>query len=69
MLAELKVEPSWCFCHRSTEINFVGGDKPVAKCKPLDDEVVVAYLDSLTELVKAVGIADSLGLSLEDIEI
>ena len=41
----------------------------MAKCKPLDDEVVVAYLDSLTELVKAVGIADSLGLSLEDIEI
>ena len=41
------------------------GDKEAEKCKKIDDDVV-AYKKALTDLVKAVSIADSLGKTLGD---
>lgn len=41
------------------------GDKEAEKCKKIDDDVV-AYKKALTDLVKAVSIADFLGKTLGD---
>ena len=49
------------------EINFMGGDKPPEKLKAISNSDVIAYGESLQELVKAVGVADCLGMDLEDI--
>lgn len=48
------------------QINFVGGDKPVDKLKDMHGEEVSAYQEALTELVKAVGVADLLGKTFGD---
>ena len=44
----------------------MGGDKEAEKCKKIDDDEVVAFRSALTDLVKAVSIADFLGKSQED---
>ena len=47
------------------QVNFMG-DKEAEKCKKIDDDEVVAYKKALTDLVKAVSIADFLGKTLGD---
>ena len=42
------------------------GDKEAEKCKKIDGDEVVAYKKALTDLVKAVSIADFLGKTLGD---
>ena len=56
-------QPTFC----PTEINFIGGDKPPEKLKAISNSEVIAYGESLQELVKAVGVADCLGMGLDDI--
>ena len=59
----LHTQPTSC----PAEINFMGGDKPPEKLKAISNSDVSAYGVSLQELVKAVGVADCLGVHLDDI--
>lgn len=48
------------------EVEFVGGDKAKEDCKEVSDQDVQDYVGALRDLVKAVGIVHSLGLTPED---
>ncbi|CAK9084998.1 unnamed protein product [Durusdinium trenchii] len=47
-------------------VEFLGGDKPAKELKDVEDATVSAYKEALTDLVKAISIADTAGKSLKD---
>lgn len=51
-----------------TQIIFVGGDKRADQLKSMEAEDVIAYKEALTELVKAVSVAQALGKRPEDFD-
>ena len=49
-----------------TQVESVGGDKPIDECKPNDGEEQVACRQVLARLVKAISVAHSVGKTPQD---
>ena len=47
-------------------MEFLGGDLPKDKLKPVSDPEVVAYQQALSDLIKAIALLNFLGKTLKD---